>query len=372
LLAEAGLKVAVVDCSHADFAPCALGTLSAVARVRPCRHTQLYKEKLPPAGVRLWRSFVFGQQVARVIRQRRPKVVIAYDPYAMVAVGPLWRRHDHPHLLWHFHELCSRATKPAGRLSGRAVEFACNHAARVSLVCHADTGRAELFARETAAKLASAVVINCGRRLAQVPEEHLTVKLAERGLAGVPAVCFHGWIGPSRCLEILIESMRWWPEPSVFVAIGPVADAYRSRLVALSHQLRVEQRLLFVGSVPYGNIFHLAAGAAVGVSLVADSRDPNWIYSAGAINKRFEYMAVGVPQVANIGPGMKDILERPDCGILANPNVPEAVGRAIGSLLENVALRHQMGRNGRKAHLEEFNYEKQFAPVLDRILHWIR
>jgi glycosyltransferase involved in cell wall biosynthesis len=164
--------------------------------------------------------------------------------------------------------------------------------------------------------------------------------------------------------------MRWWPARTLFVMVGPVMATYRDSLLALARQRGSESRLVFLGSVPYDEVFHLAAGAAVGCSLVADQNDPNWTYSAGAINKRFEYMAVGLPQVANGGAGMRELIEESDCGVLADPTSPEDVGRALARLLEDRTVRAGMSENSRKAHLSNFNYEYQFAPVLSQILGW--
>ena len=78
---------------------------------------------------------------------------------------------------------------------------------------------------------------------------------------------------------------------------------------------------------------------------------PNVIYSSGASNKRFEYMAVGVPQITNQGPGMDEIITRPNCGALADPSSPEDIGLTIARLLQDTTLRKQLSDNARKAHL---------------------
>jgi glycosyltransferase involved in cell wall biosynthesis len=80
-------------------------------------------------------------------------------------------------------------------------------------------------------------------------------------------------------------------------------------------------------------------------------------------------MSLGVPQIGNTGPGMHEIIERPECGILVNPNSPEQIGHAIRRLLLDENCRQSMGPNARKAHLDEFNYE-QFEPVREMISKW--
>jgi glycosyltransferase involved in cell wall biosynthesis len=167
--------------------------------------------------------------------------------------------------------------------------------------------------------------------------------------------------------------MKLWPENSALVLVGPARDSYKQSLHSLAVKVGVRHRVLFIGMVPLGDLDGLIAGADVAVALFpSDTSNLNFRYLAGASNKRFMYMSLAVAQVTNIGPGMSDIIERHKCGILANPNAPDEVGHAIRSLLENDPLREEMGRNGRRAHLSEFNYERQFTPVLDRILQWIR
>jgi glycosyltransferase involved in cell wall biosynthesis len=240
----------------------------------------------------------------------------------------------------------------------------------VDLVIYPDAGRAEFFSRQARLDKHPTVVMNCPRRLAKVPAESLAAKLAGRGMAGSLAVYFHGWVGPSRCIEAAIQSMRWWPKTAVFVIVGPVAENYRAALMALGGEVGVAERLVFLGSVPYAAALQLAAGATVGCSLVADQNDLNWTYSAGAINKRFEYMAVGLPQVANTGPGMMEIIEDTGCGLLANPQSAVEAGQAFARLLQDDALRARMGENARAAHLSRLNYEHQFAPALEQVITW--
>ena len=370
LLAEAGLKVGVVDCYHPDFVPHGFSGRSTVERFQPCRHTQSHKEKVPSLGVRLWRTLAFRRCVSRMVQQNKPRVVIAYDPNAMFAVGPLWQRLNRPKLVWHFHELKPRLQKSDGFLTGRAVEFSFLHAARTDLVTFSDARRAEIFSRQASLDAVPSVVMNCPRRISQLPVDRLASKLAERGMQGRVAVYFHGWIGPSRCLEVVIQSIKWWPASAVFVMVGPIAEDYRRSLELLAASVGVHNRVLFVGPVPYSEVLALARGASVGCSLIADQADPNWIYSAGAINKRFEYMAVGLPQVANVGPGMKEIIENNDCGLLVDPCSPEQVGQAISAILASTEMGRSMSEKARNIHLTKYNCEVQFAPGLQQILHW--
>ena len=367
LLAEDGLKVGVVDCWRADFAPHIFRGPQPVERLRPCKGASL-KEGLPSIAVRVWRTLAFRRCVLRVINQRRPKVVIAYDPNGMAAVRPLWHREHLPKLVWHFHELCFQARKEAGFLGRRAIDFAYRHANRADLVICPDQGRGEILTETAGLTRAPMVVMNCPRRMENVPQDGLSARLAERGMAGLRTVYFHGWMGPNRGLEAIVQSMRWWPEDSIFTLVGPAAEAYRTSLLHIASRVGVQSRIVFLGSVPYSQVLSLAAGATVGCSLVTGEGDPNWIHSAGAINKRFEYMAVGLAQVTNNGMGVSEIVDKNQCGVSVDPNSPEAVGQAVRQLLADEARRQMFSRGARSAHLRLYNYETQFA----ELGRWIR
>jgi glycosyltransferase involved in cell wall biosynthesis len=81
-------------------------------------------------------------------------------------------------------------------------------------------------------------------------------------------------------------------------------------------------------------------------------------------------MAAGLPQVANCGVGMAEIIETPGCGLLVDPSSPEAVGKAINRILGDEQLRRKMSENSRAIHLSKFNCEHQFAPILEKVLTW--
>jgi len=370
LLAEAGLRVGVIDLSHSDYRIFEFNGDHPVERFHAGRHTQLHKEPLPNAFVRFRRAWTFRQHVARLIQLRKPKVVIAYDPYGMWAVGPLWERANRPRLIWQFHELFLPDSGQGGLLTNKATAFACANAKHADMVVHADRGRAEVFVKAAGLPRFPEVVMNCPRLRESVPEESLSARLHELGHGGKRAVYFHGWIGTSRCMETTIESMSQWPNDTVLVLVGPVSKDYRRKLEELSEKRGVAKRMVFLGSVPYSEIWSLTAGASIGLSLVADQTDLNWIHSAGAINKRFEYMSVGLPQVANTGTGMAEIIKRPNCGLLVNPFSPEQIGLAVNSLLSDELTRRSMSLSAYAAHRDKFNYEHQFTGVLKMIREW--
>ena len=81
--------------------------------------------------------------------------------------------------------------------------------------------------------------------------------------------------------------------------------------------------------------------------------------SLGVI-KIFESMEAALPVIFSDVPLYRKIVEKYHCGICANPNSVESVENAIRYLVEHKEEAWEMGQNGRRAVLEEFNWWSQF------------
>lgn len=372
LLAEAGLRVGIVETFHPERPAVAFAGNHPVERLRTFRHTLTYKEPFPPLPVRLWNRHRLRRLLAAALRARRPRVVIAYDDVAVLEVARGLPRRDRPRTVCHFHEL-SWYRPGDGWTARRAYGFSRRFARQADLVVVADPHRARHFAEQAGLSVEPAVVRNCPRRLDTLPRPRLREALAPLGLAEHAVVYFQGIIGPDRGLETVIRSMAGWPPNAAFVLVGPVPDAYRAQLLAEARGVGAEGRVAFLGGRPHEALPALAAGADVAVALFpARTEDLNFLYLAGASNKRYEYMSLGLPQVTNVGPGMHEVIEEPGAGVLVEPDDAGAVGQAVRGLLDDADRRRAMGARARRAHLEQFHYERQFQPVLARILEWTR
>jgi len=77
----------------------------------------------------------------------------------------------------------------------------------------------------------------------------------------------------------------------------------------------------------------------------------------GLHTKIFEYMAAGLPIVASNLPYQTEIIGKADCGLLANPDVPDDFVDKICFLISNQSRAKEMGENGKKAFLEHYCWE---------------
>lgn len=80
-------------------------------------------------------------------------------------------------------------------------------------------------------------------------------------------------------------------------------------------------------------------------------------------NKMFEYMSAGLPIIASDFPLWREIVEGNACGLLVNPFDPLAIAQAMDYLLEHPIEAAEMGRRGRKAVVERYNWENEFPKL---------
>jgi glycosyltransferase involved in cell wall biosynthesis len=73
-------------------------------------------------------------------------------------------------------------------------------------------------------------------------------------------------------------------------------------------------------------------------------------------NKMFEYMSAGLPIITSNFPLWREIVEGNRCGICVDPLDLKAIGNAIQYLIYHPDEAERMGRNGRKAVEDKYNW----------------
>lgn len=115
-----------------------------------------------------------------------------------------------------------------------------------------------------------------------------------------------------------------------------------------------------LGTLTREEVAALLADARMG--LVLYHPEPNHV--GAQPNKLFEYMSAGLPVIASDFPLWRQIVERSNCGLLVDPLDARAIAAAIEWLLRNPAEAEAMGARGRRAVLEELNWETQASALL--------
>jgi len=82
-------------------------------------------------------------------------------------------------------------------------------------------------------------------------------------------------------------------------------------------------------------------------------------------NKMFEYMSAGLPIVTSDFPLWREIVEGNDCGLCVDPLNSNAIGEALQYLMDNPAIAEEMGKNGRKAVEDKYNWPEEEKKLLN-------
>ena len=109
------------------------------------------------------------------------------------------------------------------------------------------------------------------------------------------------------------------------------------------------------GQLDRTRVGELLARARIGLVLLHPTRN----YMNAQPNKLFEYMSAGLPVVASDFPLWRAIIDSAQCGLLADPLNPAAIASALVWLLRHPAEAAEMGRNGRRAVVEKYNWERE-------------
>jgi hypothetical protein len=312
-------------------------------------------------------AFAFARTYNRLIA-REPDIAISYDEDTAALL--LHLSHGRPALkrVVHLHELPETTT--AGRITRISMRYLLRSLNRADMVVLPDAHRAKVITEEFRLTQEPFVVMNCPALLPALPSSRLIPALCERGIVSSKVVHHQGSIGPAHYLDTIISSMKYWPSDAVFVMLGAGREEYFQRLRALAASIGVDERVIFLGRVPYGEVLSYAVGATLALTLLEPTID-NQRFSAGASNKRFEYAALGIPQVTNADPGMNKIFGDPGFAVLLEDVNPETIGSAVARILANPEAASEMGRRARAAHLSINNYEKQFEPVVSQFNSWL-
>ncbi len=168
--------------------------------------------------------------------------------------------------------------------------------------------------------------------------------------------CYVGGITRIRGLVPLVKAMA--KVDSKLILAGPVQErGLLEELKGLAGWNKVDYK----GVVPRQEVKEILNDAIAGI--VTFLPVPNHIDAQP--NKMFEYMSSGIPVIGSHFDLWREIIEHGPSGICVDPESSNEIANAMNNLLEDQALREMMGRNGRKAIVNKFNWEAESKHMTD-------
>ena len=189
------------------------------------------------------------------------------------------------------------------------------------------------------------------RSFADVPE-------ARRADDGIFRVVYVGGVTVARGVKKVAEAIDRTSAPRIeFHVAGKAADA------AIVERLTQHSKVIYHGLLPWTAVRGLLITADLGVIPLQPT--PRYLYCPGEnILKLFEYMAAGLPVLISDFPRLKEFVESVNVGMGVDPTSPADIAKAIDYLYRNPEVRRELGENGRRAILEQFNWDREERKML--------
>ena len=141
-------------------------------------------------------------------------------------------------------------------------------------------------------------------------------------------------------------------------------ETFESELLELARKVGVEKNVELQQQIPWLDNFNRAVKSYAGL-VTYKITENNKI---GTPNRMFETMVCGLPVIATDLPELRKIVTENKCGLVVDSDNPKEIAKAINYLISHPEEAAAMGKRGREAVIEKYNYER----VLDHTLEFYK
>lgn len=349
LLAESGACVRMLGTRVRDTDP---------LDVQPSQGIDVRLMNGAPEGWRLKAHYArYGAWVAREAAAWKPDWIYASDllstPIALAAAALTRAR-----LVYHEHDV------PAAARPNWVIQRCLDARARLlrsaAIVVTPNADRSARLS-EMAGGRQVLTVWNCPRRPTSRPRS--------RRALDVLRTVFCGSINSERLPLTVVEALastdaRVMLDVAGYETVG--SRGYIGALITHAHRFGVDQRVRFLGTLAEDEWRVVFEQCDIGLALMPlASSDENMRHMAGASNKPFEYLSCGAAPLVSDLPDWKRTFVDPGYALVCNPSQVQSIVAALSWAAEHRdAVRESAMRGWERLRLD-WNYEAQFAPVLD-------
>lgn len=162
-----------------------------------------------------------------------------------------------------------------------------------------------------------------------------------------------GMLSQGRQVDVMVEAVK--AVPGATLVLAGKADADVVSLLEGS-----DPQVDYRGLLPAGEVPALIATASLGLVFLKPLKN----YVDSLPTKLFEYLAAGIPAIVSDFPWLRQLLASVDCCVFVDTATPTAPATAIATLLADPDRAAEMGRRGRKAIEESFNFEAEIGTLV--------
>ena len=181
---------------------------------------------------------------------------------------------------------------------------------------------------------------------------------ARFGLADhVNILVYQGGVFRAKGLDLAVRALQYLPDCALcIIGDGP----FELDIRRLAAELKLEDRVLFTGRLPYDELPRWTAAADIGLALIEAT---TLSYRLALPNKMFEYCMAGIPTLATDLPAMRAAIEDHGIGALIKQDATaRATAEVVKDMLQTPAL-HAL-RAACAAAREKLNWQAQAERVL--------
>lgn len=176
-----------------------------------------------------------------------------------------------------------------------------------------------------------------------------------KGIKGdSPTICYAGTMSDAWNIPTVIDAIEG--SKIQFNLAGWTADDLMDRI----KQQKGWKNVNFFGKLPKQEVVEkIYNHSDIGIALYHYSPICHGKVGNMSNNKLFEYMLMGMPVVCTDFELWKDVIEKNHCGICVPPNNKKAIREAIEFIANHPDEALEMGQNGQRKVLEQYNWASQ-------------
>jgi glycosyltransferase involved in cell wall biosynthesis len=182
---------------------------------------------------------------------------------------------------------------------------------------------------------------------------------------------YHGSIVPDRFPMTFIEALAVTGPDVEIRLIGYETNGsqgYTTQLMERARQLGVADRFHFYGPMCHHQILKASRECHVGLAMLRiHDGDINMQHMVGASNKPFDYLSQGLALIVSSDPKWEALFVDAGCALSCPMHDIQKLAATFRWMADHRQEVREMGQRGKTLIAQEWNYERQFAPVLSQL-----